>query len=73
MTHFLNKVLGELKSNKKLNSNPLVKMLVESTDKSIALGENPHKVYTDLKRGVFTINEKVKIEALKTLVGQIKG
>lgn len=72
MTHFLNKVLGELKSNKKLNSNPLVKMLVESTNKSIALGENPHKVYTDLKRGVFSINEQVKIEALKTLVGQIK-
>jgi hypothetical protein len=72
MTHFLNKVLGELKSNKKLNSNPLVKMLVESTDKSIALGENPHKVYTDLKKGLYSINEQVKLDALKPLIGQIK-
>ena len=72
MTHFLDKILGELKNNSKLNSNSLVRMLTESTDKSIALGENPHAIYLNLKKGLYSINEQVSLTPLKVLIGNIE-
>lgn len=72
MTMFLNKVLTELKTNSVLSKKPLIKMLVESTDKSITLGENPHIVYKNLKNGLVSINKEIKSTALNTLIGQIK-
>jgi hypothetical protein len=72
MTMFLNKVLTELKKNTVLSKKPLIKMLVESTDKSITLGENPHTIYKNLKNGLVSINKEIKSPALNALIGQIK-
>jgi len=39
MKGFVDKILTELKTNTTLKSEPLVKLLTESIDKSISLGE----------------------------------
>jgi hypothetical protein len=70
MTGFINQILAELKSNSTLASKPLVKMLVESTDKSIALGENTKTVYLNLKEGITAINSALKDSNLSILLEQ---
>ena len=72
MTHFLDKIQAELKSNSKLNKNPLINILTESVDKSIALGENKHTIYLKLKNGLYSINEQSTIPELKILLDQIE-
>jgi hypothetical protein len=52
-------ILAELKSNPKLNSDSLVNVVIDSTEKSIALGESTVSVYNKLKNGLAAINESV--------------
>lgn len=70
MSEFVNKIMAELKTNATLQSEPLVKMIVESTEKSISLGENSEKIYSGLKNGLVSINEKVKSPALGVIISQ---
>jgi hypothetical protein len=70
MSEFVNKILAELKTNAALRSEPLVKMIAESTEKSISLGENREKIYAELKNGLLSINEKVKNPALGVIISQ---
>lgn len=72
MTQYMQKILEGIKVDQRLISEPLVKMLIESTDKSIALGENLHKVYLQFKNGLFQINEKIDLVELDAVVSQIK-
>ena len=72
MTQYMQKILEGVKANTAVMSEPLVKMLVESTDKSIALGENLHYVYLQFRSGLFQINEKVESAELDSIVSQIK-
>lgn len=70
MKGFVDKILNELKSNTAINSEPLVKMLAESTDKSIALGESIQTVYSNLKSGVSAISSTLKNPILESLSTQ---
>lgn len=67
----MNKILGELKTNEALKSNDLVKMLVESTDKSIKLGENLDQVYEKLKGGIQSIAIATKNPVLEAMSEQL--
>jgi len=68
MNVFVQKILAELKVNSKLNSKPLVKMLAESTEKSIALGEPAALVYKNLKSGLVSINESINDSQLTVII-----
>jgi hypothetical protein len=70
MKDFVNNVLSELKTNSVLKSEPLVKILTESIDKSISLGEPAVSIYKDLKGGIASINATVKSKHLKALLEQ---
>ena len=70
MIGFTNQILAELKSNTKLAAQPLVKMLIESIDKSTALGESEKQIYLNLKEGIATINSTLKDENLSSLLEQ---
>lgn len=60
MNAFVNNVLTELTSNAKLAKQPLVSMLIESTQKSIALNENSDSIYSSLRSGLSAINNRLK-------------
>lgn len=68
MSEFVTKILAELKSNRELNASPLIKMIVESAEKSISLKESREKIYFDLKSGLVAINENIKNPALGELI-----
>ena len=68
MSEFVTKILNELKSNTNLNSSPLVKMIVDSAEKSISLNESKEKVYSDLKSGLIVINETIKNPSLDVII-----
>jgi hypothetical protein len=70
MNEFVQRIVAELKSNKAVNSEPLVKMLVESTEKSITLGENINSVYKKLREGLVAITETSNNANLAVLVHQ---
>jgi len=70
MKGFINQLLNSLRSDQKLGKNPLVKMLVESTDKSIALGEHQVAIYDKLKEGVKTLAKTTKSPRLSAIVEQ---
>lgn len=70
MTEFVQRILAELKTNESVNSEPLVKMLVESTTKSITLGENNVTIYSNLKNGLISINESLKNTTLDAVIYQ---
>lgn len=72
MSEFVTKILAELKSNSELNSLPLVKMIVESSEKSISLNESKEKIYLDLKNGLTTINESVKNPILGVIISNFQ-
>jgi hypothetical protein len=72
MNEFVQRIVAELKSNKAVNSEPLVKMLVESTEKSIKLGENINSVYKKLRDGLVAITETSNNANLAVLVHQFK-
>lgn len=70
MKSFVDKILTELKSNSAINSEPLVKMLSESIDKSIVLGEMNENIYANLKNGLVSINNSIKNPVLESIVNQ---
>lgn len=70
MKSFVDKILTELKSNTAVNSEPLVKMLTESIDKSISLGEPDASVYEKLKGGIKSINTNIKNTNLGIILEQ---
>jgi hypothetical protein len=72
MKDFVNKILVELSDNENIKSEPLVQMLVESTNKSIALGESPEITIDSLKSGLGKINEHIKNPHLNNLMVQIE-
>jgi len=72
MKGFVDKILAELKTNSTLKSDPLVKMLTESIDKSISLGEPTPVIYNNIKSGLTSINAKVKSKKLTTILEQFK-
>jgi hypothetical protein len=70
MKGFVDKILAELKSNSTLKSEPLVKILTESIDKSIALGESDSVIYQNLKSGIVSINTRINDSNLTAIVEQ---
>jgi hypothetical protein len=70
MKGFVNQLLNSLKSDEKLGKDPLVKMLIESTDKSITLGEHPVSIYDKLKEGVTALATATKNPKLKAISEQ---
>jgi len=72
MKGFVDKILTELKTNTTLKSEPLVKLLTESIDKSISLGEPTPVIYNNIKSGLTSINAKVKSKKLTTILEQFK-
>jgi hypothetical protein len=72
MSEFVNKILAELKNNSSVKGESLVKMVVESIEKSISLGESKEKIYIDLKTSLVSINEKVKNPTLGIILSQFK-
>ena len=70
MKGFVEKILSELKTNSAISSEPLVKILSESIDKSISLGENESSIYRNLKSGLASINKSLKNPNLKAILEQ---
>ena len=70
MKGFVDKILSELKSNPAVNAEPMVKILTESIDKSITLGEMPTVIYSNLKNGISAINKTVKNSVLESINSQ---
>ena len=70
MTGFTNQILAELKSNNKLAAQPLVKMLIESIDKSTALGESEKQIYNNLKEGLTVVNATLNDANLSAILEQ---
>jgi protein-arginine kinase activator protein McsA len=70
MKGFVDKIITELKTNSKLKSEPLVKMLSESVDKSISLGESELSIYHNLKTGIASVNAKLKDKTLSVILEQ---
>jgi len=72
MKGFVDKILTELKTNTTLKSEPLVKLLTESIDKSISLGEPTSSIYTNLKSGLTAINKNIKNSKITSILEQFK-
>lgn len=72
MKGFVDKILNELKSNTAINSQPLVKLLTESIDKSIVLGESQDSIYSNLKNGIAAIKSNVASPVLESIVSQFE-
>lgn len=70
MTKFVNTILNELKTNQEFNAQPLIKMHVQSIEKSIALGESEASVYHNLKTGLASINDQLKNSTLSAVLEQ---
>ena len=60
MSLFVNNVLESINKNDKLNKEPLILMILESTNKSLSLNEKSDKVYSSLRSGLAAINERIK-------------
>jgi len=72
MRNFVDNVIVELNSDKKLNGNSLVKLVVESTTNSITNGENPDKIYDKLKTSILEINEHLNSSTLDKIVKEFE-
>jgi hypothetical protein len=70
MKDFVNNVLNELKSDSGLNQNSLVKLVIESTDKSIVNQENYDHIYVQLKDSLNGVNEHLKNRKIDMLLSQ---
>lgn len=70
MSAFVNKVINSLKSDPDLKTVPLVKMTVDSAEKSIALNEKEQNVYQNLKRDLMAINGQLKNPKIDSLLEQ---
>ena len=70
MKDFVNKVLGELRSDSELNENALVRMMLESTSKSIVNNDSYDNIYTQLKDSLTGINEHLKNTKIGSILNQ---
>lgn len=70
MKNFVNNVIGELRSDSELNENSLVRLVIESTDKSINSNENYNSIYTQLKTSLKGINEHLKSDKISNILSQ---
>lgn len=70
MKDFVNNILSELKNDKTLNENVLVKLAVDSIDKSIINNESYDNIYGQLKNSLVGINEHLKNKKIETLISQ---
>lgn len=71
MKELVQRMLAEMKSHE-IGSDPLVKMLVESTSKSMALGQNTEAVFTELKSGISSINQRLNSPILENMLSQME-
>ncbi len=70
MKDFVNNVIRELKNDSSLNDNSLVKLVIESTDKSIANNNTYDNIYLELKNSLTEINEHLKNTKINGLLSQ---
>lgn len=70
MKAFINKTITELSSNPKLNSNSLIKVLIESTKTSIEKNDAIHNTYNVLKEGLTNLNSHLKDKHLNIILEQ---
>jgi len=70
MKDFVNRVLTELKSDLTLNKNSLVKLVIESTNKSIVNQDNYDNIYVQLKDSLKGVNEHLKNKKISVLLSQ---
>ena len=70
MRDFVNNVLAELQNNQSLSNNGLVKMVVESANKSIVSNESYDSIYNQLKNGLTTINEQAVNPVISNILSQ---
>ena len=72
MKAFINKTITELSNSNALNSNSLIKMLVESTKNSIASGDSTSHTYNTLKDGLSSLNSHLNDKTLNIILEQMK-
>jgi hypothetical protein len=72
MNDFVNNVLSELQNNQNIKDNGLVKLVVESANKSIANSESSDVVYSELKRSISAINEQINSADLDNIISQFE-
>jgi hypothetical protein len=70
MKDFVNSVLNELKSDSVLSENSLVKLVIESTDKSIVNNDSYDNIGTKLKDSLIGINEHLKNKKIDIVLSQ---
>ena len=73
MKDFVNNVLVELTNNPKLKGNSLVRMVVESANKSINAGENYDKIYHELNESLKGVNRHLKNKNLDVILHQFSA
>jgi len=72
MNDFVNNVLSELQNNQNIKDNGLVKLVVESANKSIANSESSDVIYSELKRSISAINEQINSADLDNIISQFE-
>ena len=70
MKDFVNNVLNELKTDSKINENSLVKLVIESTNKSIMNNDSYDSIYSQLKTSLTDINEHLKNKKIDVMISQ---
>lgn len=73
MKDFVNNVLVELTNNPKLKGNSLVRMVIESANKSINAGENYDKIYHELNESLKGVNRHLKNKNLDVILHQFSA
>ena len=70
MRDFVNNVIAELQNNQNVKNNGLVRMLVESANKSIVSNESYESIYNQIKNGLKAINENSSIPEVGVILSQ---
>lgn len=70
MKDLLNKILIELSSNKELNNDPLVKMLVESSNRLLLTEKNVDSIYDYIKNNLVNINYKLNNKEIEKIINK---
>jgi hypothetical protein len=72
MKNLINRALNELSTDQELKSNPLVKILTESMNKSIVANASTEIMYSQLKEGLTSINAHLKNKKIDNILDQFK-
>ena len=70
MKDFVNNILAELKNDSVINENSLVKLVIESANKSIVNNDSYDSIYKQLKSSLVDINEHLKNDKINSLINQ---